>query len=189
VISPGVDAAWYRPDDATRRSERRRSCTLGASSVIKEWRSRCGRCRRRGERAGPDPRDRRSGRRPAAARGAGTRRRSRGCRPVPRFVPQDEKRRLLRRAWAVVFPARRKGGESPTSRPQRAGLPRWRPTARVSGNRCDTARPATLCPTAMRARWPSGCSPWPPTRARRAARPSRPRLRRGIVVGGGGARQ
>jgi len=77
----------------------------------------------------------------ARARAFGADARPRPGGPVPREVSETEKRRLLRRAWAVVLPVRRKGGHlerggrgmrDPGARVRQSGPPRVG-TARRNG--------------------------------------------------------
>jgi glycosyltransferase involved in cell wall biosynthesis len=110
VIYPGVDAEWYCPDPATPRADRPTFLYVGrlkrykgveialrALSTARQTRSDVmldiagqGDDRRRLEAIA------RSGGLGDAVRFLG-------------FVPDDEKRRLLRRAWAVVFPSPKEG--------------------------------------------------------------------------------
>jgi len=110
VIHPGVDAAWYCPDALTPRAERPTFLYLGrlkrykgveialrALAAAREVRSDitldiCG----QGE-------DRSRLERVARVLGLGEAVRFLG------FVSEDDKRRLLRRAWAVVFPSPKEG--------------------------------------------------------------------------------
>ena len=110
VIYPGVDGAWYRPDDATRRSERPTFLYVGRLKRYKgvEIALRALAAARRTrpditlEIAGQGD-DRLRLERLAAALGLGDAVRFLG------FVSQEEKRRLLRRAWAVAFPSPKEG--------------------------------------------------------------------------------
>jgi glycosyltransferase involved in cell wall biosynthesis len=110
VIYPGVDAEWYAPDAATPRAESPTFLYVGrlkrykgvetALRAVAEARRRRpdvvleiagqgddrARLERRARRLGVD----------GAVRFLG-------------FVPEEEKRRLLRRAWAVVFPSPKEG--------------------------------------------------------------------------------
>jgi len=110
VIYPGVDAAWYRPDDATPRAERPTFLYVGRLKRYKGvdialralWTVRRTRPDVTLEIAGQGD-DRARLERMARAIGLGDAVRFLG------FVPEDEKRRLLRRAWAVVFPSPKEG--------------------------------------------------------------------------------
>ena len=110
VISPGVDAAWYRPDDATRRSERPTFLYVGRLKRYKgvEIALRALSAARRTrpdltlEIAGQgDDRPRLEALAHAAGLGDAVR--------FLGFVPEEEKRRRLRRAWALVFPSPKEG--------------------------------------------------------------------------------
>ena len=110
VIHPGVDSNWYRPDPDTARAARPAFLYLGrlkrykgvdfalrALAAARQVRADitldiCGQC---------DDRPRLEG--VAAALGLKDAVRFLG------FVPEEEKRRLLRRAWAVVFPSPKEG--------------------------------------------------------------------------------
>lgn len=110
VIHPGVDAERYRPDPATPRAERPTFLYLGRLKRYKgvEFALRA-LARAREQRADltldicgqGDDRPRLE--RLAAELGLGPAAR------FPGFVSEEEKRRLLRRAWAVVFPSPKEG--------------------------------------------------------------------------------
>lgn len=110
VIHPGVDAAWYRPDPATPRAARPTFLYLGRLKRYKgvEFALRAVADARA---AGVDLSidicgqgdDRPRLERLAVELGLGPTARFRG------FVPEEEKRRLLRQAWAVVFPSPKEG--------------------------------------------------------------------------------
>jgi glycosyltransferase involved in cell wall biosynthesis len=110
VIYPGVDAVWYCPDDATPRAERPTFLYVGRLKRYKgveiALRALAAARRTRSdltlEIAGQGD-DRRRLERLAAALGLGDAVRFLG------FVSDEEKRRLLRRAWAVVFPSPKEG--------------------------------------------------------------------------------
>lgn len=110
VIYPGVDSDWYRPDGATPRAERPTFLYVGRLKRYKgvEIALRAVSVARRTrpdvslEIAGQgDDRPRLEAM--AGALGLGDAVRFLG------FVAQEEKRRLLRRAWAVVFPSPKEG--------------------------------------------------------------------------------
>ena len=110
VIYPGVDAAWYHPDDATPRAERPTFLYVGRLKRYKGveialralWAARRTRPDLTLEIAGQgDDRPRLE----HMARAIGL---SEAVRFLG-FVREDEKRRLLRRAWAVVFPSAKEG--------------------------------------------------------------------------------
>ncbi len=110
VICPGVDAAWYCPDVATPRAERPTFLYVGR---LKRYKGVDIALRALGtvRRTRPDVTleiagqgdDRARLEHMARAIGLGDAVRFLG------FVPDEEKRRLLRRAWAVVFPSPKEG--------------------------------------------------------------------------------
>ena len=112
VIHPGVDSTWYRPDPATPRADRPTFLYLGRLKRYKgvELALRA-LAQARVQRDAPpltleicgqgDDRPRLE--RLAAELGLGPAVRFLG------FVSEEEKRRLLRRAWAVVFPSPKEG--------------------------------------------------------------------------------
>ena len=110
VIYPGVDAAWYRPDDATPRAERPTFLYVGRLKRYKgvEIAVRALALARRTrpdltlEIAGQGD-DRPRLERLAGALGLGDAVRFLG------FVSEEEKRRRLRGAWAVVFASPKEG--------------------------------------------------------------------------------
>jgi glycosyltransferase involved in cell wall biosynthesis len=110
VIHEGVDTMWYCPDDATPRAARPTFLYLGRLKRYKgveiALRALAAARRTRSdvtfEIAGQGD-DRRRLERLAAALGLGDAVRFVG------FVSEEEKRRLLRRAWAVVFPSPKEG--------------------------------------------------------------------------------
>jgi len=110
VIYPGVDAAWYRPDGATPRAERPTFLYVGRLKRYKGveialralWAARRTRPDLTLEIAGQGD-DRPRLEHIARAIGLGDAVRFLG------FVHEEEKRRLLRRAWALVFPSPKEG--------------------------------------------------------------------------------
>ena len=110
VIYPGVDAAWYCPDDATPRAERPTFLYVGRLKRYKGVEialralaaARAKRPDLTLEIAGQGD-DRPPLEAMARALGLGDAVRFLG------LVPEGEKRRLLRRAWAVVFPSPKEG--------------------------------------------------------------------------------
>jgi glycosyltransferase involved in cell wall biosynthesis len=110
VIYPGIDAHWYAPDPATPRCSRPTFLYVGR---LKRYKgvdialralalARAAGAELTLEIAGTgDDRQRLESR--ARSLGLGDTVRFLG------FVPEDEKRRLLRSAWAVVFPSRKEG--------------------------------------------------------------------------------
>jgi glycosyltransferase involved in cell wall biosynthesis len=110
VIYPGVDAAWYRPDPATPRAERptflyvgRLKRYKGLEIVLKALAAaRVARGDLVLDIAGQGD-DRPRLERVAQALGVADAVRFVG------FVSDEEKRRLMRRAWAVVFPSPKEG--------------------------------------------------------------------------------
>ena len=110
VIHPGVDAGWYCPDPATRRAERPTFLYLGRLKRYKgvEFALRAVAAARA---ARPDITLDICGQgddRPRLERLA----QELGLRDAVRFlgfVAEEEKRRLLRQAWAVVFPSPKEG--------------------------------------------------------------------------------
>jgi glycosyltransferase involved in cell wall biosynthesis len=110
VIYPGVDAAWYCPDPAAGRAPRPTFLYLGrlkrykgvdiALRAVAE--ARAGGCDAVLEIAGQGS-DRARLENVARAAGLG------GAVRFLGFVPEEEKRRLLRRAWAVVLPSPKEG--------------------------------------------------------------------------------
>jgi glycosyltransferase involved in cell wall biosynthesis len=110
VIHPGVDSTWYRPDPGTPRAERPTFLYLGRLKRYKgvEFAIRAIAAARQSRAditldicGQGDDRPRLE--RLAAELGLGDAVRFLG------FVSEDEKRRLLRRAWAVVFPSPKEG--------------------------------------------------------------------------------
>lgn len=110
VIHPGVDATWYCPDPATPRATRPTFLYLGRLKRYKGVEITLRALAAARERYGDitldicgqgDDRPRLE--RIAQALGLGDAVRFLG------FVAEDEKRRLLRRAWAVVFPSPKEG--------------------------------------------------------------------------------
>jgi glycosyltransferase involved in cell wall biosynthesis len=110
VIYPGVDATWYCPDPATPRAAAptflyvgRLKRYKGVETALRAFAAaRATRPELAFEIAGQGD-DRPRLERLAAALGLGAAVRFRG------FVPDLEKRELLRRAWAVVFPSPKEG--------------------------------------------------------------------------------
>jgi glycosyltransferase involved in cell wall biosynthesis len=110
VIYPGVDAAWYTPDPASRRAAAPTFLYVGRLKRYKgvETALRAFAMARKMqpdivfEIAGQGD-DRPRLERIAAALGLGAAVRFRG------FVPETEKRELLRRAWAVLLPSPKEG--------------------------------------------------------------------------------
>jgi glycosyltransferase involved in cell wall biosynthesis len=110
VVHPGVDATWYCPDPATPRAERPTFLYLGRLKRYKGveaalralWWARRTRPDMTLEIAGQGD-DRPRLERIARRLGLGDAVQFLG------FVPEEEKRRLLRRAWAVVFPSPKEG--------------------------------------------------------------------------------
>jgi len=110
VIYPGVDSAWYCPEGATRRAERPTFLYVGRLKRYKGVEIAL-RALSIARRTRPDATLEIAGQgddRPrleamAGALGLGDAVRFLG------FVAQEEKRRLLRRAWAVVFPSPKEG--------------------------------------------------------------------------------
>ncbi|HEV8264650.1 MAG TPA: glycosyltransferase family 4 protein [Gemmatimonadales bacterium] len=110
VIHPGVDAEWYRPDPATPRAEHPTFLYVGRLKRYKGveiavralWLARATRPDLTLEIAGHGD-DRPRLERMARAIGLGDAVRFLG------FVSEEEKRRLLRRAWAVAFPSPKEG--------------------------------------------------------------------------------
>ena len=110
VIYPGVDAAWYRPDDATPRAARPTFLYVGR---LKRYKGVEIALRALSAARGTRPDmileiagqgdDRVRLEAMARALGLGDAVRFLG------FVPDEEKRRLLRRAWALVFPSPKEG--------------------------------------------------------------------------------
>lgn len=110
VIHPGVDATWYCPDPGTPRAEQPMFLYLGRLKRYKGVevalralaRARQTRPALTLEIAGQgDDRERLEG--VAQALGLG------GVVKFLGYVSEEEKRRLLRRAWAVVFPSPKEG--------------------------------------------------------------------------------
>ena len=110
VIHPGVDSEWYRPDPATPRAERPTFLYLGRLKRYKgvEFALMAVAAARQARRditldicGQGDDRPRLESL--AKRLGLGEAIRFRG------FVSEQEKRRLLRRAWAVVFPSPKEG--------------------------------------------------------------------------------
>ncbi len=110
VIYPGVDAAWYCPDPRTPRADQPTFLYVGRLKRYKGveialralWTARRTRSDVTLDIAGQgDDRPRLE----ALARSVGL---GDAVRFLG-FVPEDEKRRLLRRAWAVVFPSPKEG--------------------------------------------------------------------------------
>lgn len=110
VIYPGVDSDWYRPDPATPRAEQPTFLYVGRLKRYKgvEIALRAASLARRTrsditlEIAGQgDDRPRLEAMAEALGLGAAVR--------FLGFVAEEEKRRLLRRAWAVVFPSPKEG--------------------------------------------------------------------------------
>jgi glycosyltransferase involved in cell wall biosynthesis len=110
VIYPGVDAAWYRPDPAVRRAPQPAFLYVGRLKRYKGVEIAL-RALVAARRARPDLTLDVAGQgddRPrleAVARGLGL---AAAVRFLG-FVPEEEKRDLLRRAWAVVFPSPKEG--------------------------------------------------------------------------------
>ena len=110
VIYPGVDAAWYAPDPAVRRAERPTFLYVGRLKRYKGVEAAL-RAVAVARRARPDISLDIAGQgddRPRLEALA----RTLGVADAVRFlgfVPDEEKRRLLRRAWAVVFPSPKEG--------------------------------------------------------------------------------
>jgi glycosyltransferase involved in cell wall biosynthesis len=110
VIHPGVDSTWYRPDAAAPRAERPTFLYLGRLKRYKgvEFALHALAAARR-ERADialdicGQGDDRARLERLARELGVG------GAVRFLGFVTEEEKRRLLRRAWAVVFPSPKEG--------------------------------------------------------------------------------
>ena len=112
VIHPGVDSTWYRPDPATPRAERPTFLYLGRLKRYKGVELAL-RALAQARVQHDDPPltleicgqgdDRPRLERLAAELGLGPAVRFLG------FVSEEEKRRLLRRAWAVVFPSPKEG--------------------------------------------------------------------------------
>jgi glycosyltransferase involved in cell wall biosynthesis len=110
VIYPGVDSTWYCPDPATPRAERPTFLYVGRLKRYKGveialralWVARRTRPDLTLEIAGQGD-DRARLESTARAIGLGDAVRFLG------FVREDEKRRLLRRAWALVFPSPKEG--------------------------------------------------------------------------------
>ena len=110
VIHPGVDSTWYRPDPATPRADRPTFLYLGRLKRYKGVelalralaQARVQRSDMTLEICGAGD-DRPRLERLAAELGLGPAVRFLG------FVSEEEKRRLLRRAWAVVFPSPKEG--------------------------------------------------------------------------------
>ena len=110
VIYPGVDAGWYCPDGTIPRAERPTFLYVGRLKRYKGveialralWAARRTRADLTLEIAGQGD-DRPRLETMARALGLGEAVRFLG------FVREDEKRRLLRRAWAVVFPSPKEG--------------------------------------------------------------------------------
>ena len=110
VIHPGVDATWYCPDPATPRAEQPAFLYLGRLKRYKGVEAAL-RALAQARKTRPDltleiagqgdDRPRLEG--VAQALGLG------GAVKFLGFVSEDEKRRLLRRAWAVVFPSPKEG--------------------------------------------------------------------------------
>ncbi len=110
VIYPGVDAVWYCPDDATPRSARPTFLYLGRLKRYKgveiALRAVAAACAGGADLAldiAGQGDDRPRLERLAAALRVANRVRFLG------FVPPDEKRRLMRAAWAVVLPSPKEG--------------------------------------------------------------------------------
>jgi glycosyltransferase involved in cell wall biosynthesis len=110
VIYPGVDAAWYCPDGATPRAEHPTFLYVGRLKRYKgvdiALRALAAARRARPELAleiAGQGDDRTRLERLAQSLGIADAVRFSG------FVPEEEKRRLLRRAWALVFPSPKEG--------------------------------------------------------------------------------
>ena len=110
VIYPGVDSAWYVPDPATPRAERPTFLYVGRLKRYKGVEIAL-RALAEARRRQPDVALEIAGQgddRPRLERLAG----ELGVDSAVRFlgfVPEEEKRRRLRRAWAVVFPSPKEG--------------------------------------------------------------------------------
>jgi len=110
VIYPGVDAAWYSPDPATPRADDPTFLYVGRLKRYKGVETAV-QALGLARQARPDVTleiagqgdDRARLERLVRALGLGAAVRFLG------FVPEEEKRRLLRRAWAVVFPSPKEG--------------------------------------------------------------------------------
>jgi len=110
VVYPGVDATWYRPDAAVARAERPTFLYVGR---LKRYKGVEIAVRALAEARGtrPDLTLEIAGQGDDLPRLQGVARRL-GVESAVRFlgfVPEEEKRRLLRRAWAVVFPSPKEG--------------------------------------------------------------------------------
>src|SRR3989442_420545 len=146
------------PMPPNREPASRRSCTWGASSVIKEWRSPSGpwhsRARRVPTWSSKSPEGATTARASSAWRGRWAWARLRGSSgSCPRRISVACCVVRGRPCWR----ARRRVGASRTWRQRRAVPPRSRPTVPASGSRFGTPRPAFWCRTAMRARSRTGC--------------------------------
>ena len=110
VVYPGVDTAWYRPDAAVARAERPTFLYVGRLKRYKGVELAV-RALAEARRARPDVTLEIAGQGDDLPRLQGVARRL-GVESAVRFlgfVPEEEKRRLLRRAWAVVFPSPKEG--------------------------------------------------------------------------------
>ena len=110
VVYPGVDAAWYRPDAAVARAGRPTFLYVGR---LKRYKGVEIAVRALAEARGarPDVTLEIAGQGDDLPRLQGVARRL-GVESAVRFlgfVPEEEKRRLLRRAWAVMFPSPKEG--------------------------------------------------------------------------------
>ena len=110
VVYPGVDATWYRPDAAVARAERPTFLYVGRLKRYKGVEIAV-RALAEARRTRPDATLEIAGQGDDLPRLEGVARRL-GVESAVRFlgfVPEEEKRRLLRRAWAVVFPSPKEG--------------------------------------------------------------------------------
>ena len=110
VLYPGVDATWYRPDPAVARAERPTFLYVGRLKRYKGVETAL-RALAEARRTRPEITLEIAGQGDDRARLEGVARRLRLDVAVRflGFVSEEEKRRLLRRAWAVVFPSPKEG--------------------------------------------------------------------------------